>query len=83
MKKDSAGDFGNAVYLSLKSRCKDQGDLTISQINKALDELNISLERFTFLSLLPLFSSSFFLSSLPLLLIPFILFYLPFRKQKR
>eukprot|EP00026_Physarum_polycephalum_P001548 Phypoly_transcript_01550.p1 GENE.Phypoly_transcript_01550~~Phypoly_transcript_01550.p1 ORF type:complete len:948 (+),score=159.21 Phypoly_transcript_01550:87-2930(+) len=42
---DSAGDFGNAVYLSLKSRCKDKGYLTVAQINKALDELNVALDR--------------------------------------
>lgn len=44
--QDSAGDFGNAVYVSVKNRCKEQGDLSIAQVNKALDELNIVTEKY-------------------------------------
>jgi DNA ligase-4 len=39
------GDFGTAVYLSLRSRCPDRGDLTVGELNDRLDELNVCTER--------------------------------------
>jgi DNA ligase-4 len=40
-----AGDFGNAVFLSLKSRCVEKGDLSVAEINSVLDELILATER--------------------------------------
>lgn len=34
-----AGDFANAVYLSLLNRCQDRGSLSIAALNDALDQL--------------------------------------------
>eukprot|EP01116_Phalansterium_solitarium_P022237 TRINITY_DN7271_c0_g1_i3.p1 TRINITY_DN7271_c0_g1~~TRINITY_DN7271_c0_g1_i3.p1 ORF type:complete len:974 (-),score=418.09 TRINITY_DN7271_c0_g1_i3:27-2948(-) len=44
-KADSGGDFGNAVYLSLHNRCVSRGDLSLAQLNTALDELNRVTDR--------------------------------------
>jgi hypothetical protein len=40
-----AGDFGNAVYLSLRHRCSESGTLSIGQLNDYLDQLNQATER--------------------------------------
>ncbi|EGC36387.1 hypothetical protein DICPUDRAFT_97591 [Dictyostelium purpureum] len=34
------GDFGSAIYLSLKNRCLEKGILSMGDINEALDRLN-------------------------------------------
>lgn len=39
------GDFGTAVYLSLKSRCIQKGDCTIGDINGYLDQLAAASDR--------------------------------------
>ena len=40
------GDFGNAIALALQRRCAEKGDLSIAQLNRALDQLNIATERY-------------------------------------
>ncbi len=36
----TAGDFGSAVYISVKKRCAEKSTLSIHDVNKLLDELN-------------------------------------------
>ena len=45
MNLKEAGDFGNAVYLSLEKRCSKNGVLSIFHINKCLDKLNTLPDR--------------------------------------
>ncbi len=40
-----AGDFGTAVYASLKKRCPEKGDMSVYDINAALDALNSATDR--------------------------------------
>ena len=40
-----AGDFGNAVYMSLQKRCRDKGMLSLHHINQSLDQLNCQQDR--------------------------------------
>lgn len=40
-----AGDFANAVYLSLLNRCQDRGTLSIAALNNALDQLCAAQDR--------------------------------------
>jgi len=40
-----AGDFGNAVYLSLRHRCVETGTLSIADVNSYLDQLNQATDR--------------------------------------
>lgn len=40
-----AGDFANAVYLSLLNRCQDRCTLTIASLNEALDQLCAAKDR--------------------------------------
>lgn len=47
-----AGDFGNAVFLSLERRCQKKGVLSLAHINKCLDKLNSSPDRKDKLSIL-------------------------------
>lgn len=47
-----SGDFGTAVYLSLKNRCAFKGNLSLGEINEALDLLTSTSERKEKLALL-------------------------------
>ena len=47
-----AGDFGNAVFLSLEKRCQSVGSLSLEHVNKCLDKLNTTTERGDKLSVL-------------------------------
>lgn len=40
-----AGDFGTAVYESLKKRCPEKGDMSVFDINAALDSLNAAADK--------------------------------------
>jgi DNA ligase-4 len=40
-----AGDFGTAVWMSLRNRCPPKGDLSIADINTSLDKLNAASDR--------------------------------------
>eukprot|EP00727_Mastigamoeba_balamuthi_P008071 m51a1_g3885 putative dna ligase 4 (896) ;mRNA; r:52842-56103 len=40
-----AGDFGSAVYLSLRNRCQQVGSLSLYDVNQRLDELNAAAGR--------------------------------------
>ena len=40
-----AGDFANAVEISLTNRCPSKGDLNITQLNEILDQLNIATDK--------------------------------------
>jgi DNA ligase-4 len=39
------GDFGTAVFTSLKPRCIQKGDCSVGDINTYLDQLNVSTDR--------------------------------------
>jgi DNA ligase-4 len=40
------GDFGTAVFTSLKPRCIQKGDCSVGDINTYLDQLNVSTDRY-------------------------------------
>ncbi|KAF2069812.1 hypothetical protein CYY_008872 [Polysphondylium violaceum] len=42
---DIGGDFGTAVYLSLRNRCITKGCLSMADINLSLDQLNSTFDR--------------------------------------
>jgi len=44
-KQHPFGDFGNAVYLLLRTRTVGAGDLSIVELNSYLDQLNVATER--------------------------------------
>ncbi|PRP74389.1 DNA ligase 4-like [Planoprotostelium fungivorum] len=40
-----SGDFGTAVYTSLRTRCPATGTMSVMQLNETLDQLNAATER--------------------------------------